>query len=242
MVADIIDRACKIFRKLCDTCFSQLSENQNRNAVSELLMSDSSATRLSLISRIRHNDSAAWTEMVDLYEPLVKFWCRRHGVAETDVHDLAQEVFFAVSRSIDLYAPSDKSGGFRSWLWGVTRHKLLDAIRRQQRVPIAAGGSTALQATQNIPDRLDEQDDSERTEFASLVHRALEQVRAEFEAKSWQAFWRTTIDGLSAAVVAQQLSLTPATVRQHRSRILRRLREQLGESIGPQTSNLSAFS
>ncbi len=195
-------------------------------------MTGSNATRLSLISRIRQNDSAAWTEMVDLYQPLVKFWCRRHGIAESDIHDLAQEVFFSVSRSIDRYQPSDCSGSFRGWLWGVTRHKLLDALRKQLRIPAAEGGSTALQLTQNIPDQLDEQDDSERTEFGLLVHRALEQVRSEFEARSWQAFWRTTVDGLSVAVVAEQLSLSPATIRQHRSRILRRLRQQLGESEG----------
>lgn len=81
----------------------------------------------------------------------------------------------------------------RGWLWGVTRHKLLDALRRQLRVPVAEGGSTALQLTHSIPDQLDEQDDSERTEFGLLVHRALEQVRSEFEARSWQAFWSANL-------------------------------------------------
>ncbi|MFO0939337.1 MAG: sigma-70 family RNA polymerase sigma factor [Pirellulales bacterium] len=192
-------------------------------------MTGSTATRLSLISRIRQNDSAAWTELVDLYEPLVKFWCRRHGIVESDVHDLAQEVFFSISRSIERYQPTNSSGSFRGWLWGVTRHKMIDALRRQQRQPVAQGGSTALHVTQNIPDQLDEQDALEKSEFGLLVHRALEQVRAEFETRSWQAFWRTTIDGQTVAVVAEQLSLNPATVRQHRSRILRRLRQQLGE-------------
>lgn len=195
-------------------------------------MTGSTATRFSLISRIRQNDSAAWTELVELYEPLVKFWCRRHGIVEREVHDLAQEVFFSVSRSIERYQPSGSSGSFRGWLWGVTRHKILDALRRDKRQPVAQGGSTALQTVQNIPENLDEQDASERTEYGLLVHRALDQVRNEFEAKSWQAFWRTTVDGLSVAIVAEQLMITPATVRQHRSRILRRLRQQLGEVDG----------
>ncbi len=192
-------------------------------------MTGSTATRLSLISRIRQNDSAAWTELVDLYEPLVEFWCRRHGIVEREVHDLVQEVFFSVSRSIERYQPSGSSGSFRGWLWGVTRHKILDALRREKRQPIAQGGSTALQIAHSIPDQLDEQDAAEKSEFGLLVHRALEQVRAEFESRSWQAFWRTTIDGQAVAVVAEQLSLSAATVRQHRSRILRRLRQQLGE-------------
>lgn len=194
------------------------------------MVSDSSATRLSLISRIRQEDGAAWTELVDLYSPLVAFWCRRQGIALGDVNDLLQEIFFAVSRSIDHYRPTDRSGSFRAWLWGLTRHKLLDAFRRLQNVPIAQGGSTNLVATQSIPDQIDGDDVQERAEFSRLIHRALERVRPEFEPRSWQAFWRTTIDGQTVATVAEQLGISAATVRQHRSRILRRLRGQLGES------------
>jgi len=219
-------------------------------------LTESSATRLSLLSRIRHDDGVAWSELVGLYSPLVAYWCRRHGIAGSDIHDLSQEVFFAVSRSIDRYHPTGSSGSFRAWLWSLSRHKMIDWIRRQQRWPRAAGGSKALQATRSIPEdpysdfeeldsvaeefksgpeelvpeQLDESDVSERTAYSRLVHRALAQVRAEFESRSWQAFWRTTIDGLTVASVAEELSMNPATIRQHRSRILRRLRQQLGET------------
>jgi RNA polymerase sigma-70 factor (ECF subfamily) len=77
---------------------------------------------------------------------------------------------------------------------------------------------------------LDDSDVVERAEFAGLVRRALEQVRSEFEPRSWQAFWRTTIDGMTVAIVAEELGMSPSTIRQHRSRILRRLRQQLGET------------
>ncbi|MCA9135632.1 MAG: sigma-70 family RNA polymerase sigma factor [Planctomycetales bacterium] len=190
----------------------------------------SDVTRLSLISRIRGDDGVAWTELVELYSPLVRFWCRRYGIGDNDIHDLTQEIFFAVSRSIDHYRPMDTSGSFRAWLWSVSRHKMIDFQRRLQRWPTAEGGSTALHTAQGIPEQIDESDLSERIEFNQLVHRALDQVRTEFEPRSWQAFWRTTIDGLTVSGVAEQLGMSSAAVRQHRSRILRRLREQLGES------------
>lgn len=193
-------------------------------------MSEISDTRLSLISRIRGEDAAAWTELVHLYSPLVAFWCRRQGWQESELHDLKQEIFFAVSRSIDRYQPTGDSGSFRAWLWRLARHKMIDAMRRQQRSMSASGGSTALQVIHNVPEQLDVSDEQERSQFTSLVHRALEQVRSEFEPKSWQAFWRTTIDGVPVAAVAEELDVTPATIRQHRSRILRRLRQQLGET------------
>jgi RNA polymerase sigma-70 factor, ECF subfamily len=98
------------------------------------------------------------------------------------------------------------------------------------RFPVSTGGSTALELVQNLPEQIDDSDAGERSEFAALVQRAMEQVRVEFEPRSWQAFWRTTIDNLPVAIVAEELAMSSATIRQHRSRILRRLRQQLGET------------
>ena len=189
----------------------------------------SSTTRISLISRIQASDAAAWTELVYLYSPLVAFWCRRLGLSGADVNDATQEIFFEVSRAIDQYRPTGRNGGFRAWLWGVARHRIIDFVRRQERAPIGLGGSTALKRWHTIPESLDESDVVEQTEFQRLLHRALEQVRSQFEVKTWTAFWRTTVDGQSVALVATELELPPGTIRQYRARVLRRLRQQLGE-------------
>ncbi len=192
-------------------------------------MPTSSTTNQSLISRIRQEDGTAWTELVALYGPLVHYWLRRQGVSQQDIPDLAQEIFFAVSRSIERYQPTGTSGSFRAWLWSLARNKMIDAFRRHSKAPEARGGSTAMIYSQNIPDQIDENDSSEQTEYRSLVHRAMNQVRSEFEARSWQAFWRTTVDGIGVDQVAEELQMSKATIRQHRSRVLRRLRQQLGE-------------
>ena len=62
-----------------------------------------------------------------------------------------------------------------------------------------------------------------------LLRRALELIRVEFEEPTWQAFWRTTADGLSAIDVAAELGLSPGAVRQAKYRVLRRLRQELDE-------------
>ncbi len=74
-----------------------------------------------------------------------------------------------------------------------------------------------------------EDEPSEEFQVRELIDRALNQVRSEFEASTWQAFWRSVVDGLPTDVVATELHCTPAAVRQARSRILRRLRQQLGD-------------
>jgi len=203
---------------------------------------DSSATRLSLISRIRVNDAQAWQELVDLYWPLVAFWCRKRGIADADVSDIVQDVFFAVCRALDGYQPDRKNGCFRSWLWTIARHKITDVLRRSHRVPDARGGSTAMLATNQIPQsetdelagfelpmELDVNEASERSQYGLLAKRALRVVQDEFEPKTWEAFWRSTVDGIPVAVVAAELGLSTASIRKYRSRVLRRLREQLGE-------------
>jgi RNA polymerase sigma-70 factor (ECF subfamily) len=66
-------------------------------------------------------------------------------------------------------------------------------------------------------------------QLQQLTARALAQVQSEFESRTWQAFWRSVVDGIATSEVAQELIMSEATVRQSRSRILRRLRQQLGD-------------
>ena len=62
-----------------------------------------------------------------------------------------------------------------------------------------------------------------------MCHRALELLRGEFAAQTWQAFWRTAVDGQSAPAIAAELNMSPAAVRKAKSRVLHRLKEELGE-------------
>jgi RNA polymerase sigma-70 factor (ECF subfamily) len=66
----------------------------------------------------------------------------------------------------------------------------------------------------------------------SIWHRALEWVPSEFEDRTWQAFWRVVVDAKSPAEVAGELGMTLHAVYQAKSRVLRRVRRQLGELEG----------
>jgi RNA polymerase sigma-70 factor (ECF subfamily) len=54
----------------------------------------------------------------------------------------------------------------------------------------------------------------------------LEFIRSEFEPRTWQMFWRSVVDGVATATVGAELGVSAAAVRQARSRVLRRLREE----------------
>jgi RNA polymerase sigma-70 factor (ECF subfamily) len=195
--------------------------------------SSDNLTRTSLIFRARQRDAAAWSELVDLYGPLISYWCRQFRIDEHSAADCVQDVFATVASSLDSFHPQREVGSFRGWLWTVTRNKLMDHFRRSQRNPVAAGGSTAFGRMQQAADKLElpDQEPSGDRQLQELTSRALAQVQNEFESRTWQAFWRSVVDGISTESVAAELQMTPASVRQSRSRILRRLRKQLGDVV-----------
>jgi RNA polymerase sigma-70 factor (ECF subfamily) len=76
-----------------------------------------------------------------------------------------------------------------------------------------------------LPDHAEEMSAEEYRQY--LVGRALQMMQTDFEPTSWKACWEVVVEGRSAGEVASQLGLTPAAVYVAKSRILRRLRQEL---------------
>jgi RNA polymerase sigma-70 factor (ECF subfamily) len=189
------------------------------------------STPLSLLERVRARDAAAWTRLVALYQPLVLCWCRRGGVRGPDAEDVAQEVFAGAAAGLDHFRRDQPGDTFTGWLRGITRNLILLHFRRNHDRAQAEGGSDAWQQLQNIPDPLADADAEEVGELSQVYQRALELVRGDFEDSTWQAFWQTAIEGRTPAVVAGALGMTPAAIRQAKSRVLRRLKQEMGELL-----------
>jgi RNA polymerase sigma-70 factor (ECF subfamily) len=187
------------------------------------------STSVSLLERVRGQDQEAWRRLLHLYGPLVARWCSLKGVRPQDAEDVQQEVFRAVATSLDKFRHDRPGDTFRGWLRGITKNKLLDHYRHRHGQPVAQGGSDAHRGLLEIVQQ-DLPEDSE-ADLGGLYCRALELVRGEFEERTWNAFWRVTIDGHDSAVVAADLGVTSAAVRKAKSRILHRLREEIGDLI-----------
>jgi RNA polymerase sigma-70 factor (ECF subfamily) len=70
-------------------------------------------------------------------------------------------------------------------------------------------------------------DAASQAQANAVLQRALHQVQAEFEPQTWSAFWKVVVEERSTADVASELGLSANSVRQAKSRVLRRLRDQL---------------
>ncbi len=195
------------------------------------IAASSGATSLSLLERVKLDDPDAWRRLVQLYGPLLYRWCRRAHLCPEDAADVSQEVFGTVATRIATFRRDRPGDSFRGWLWTITRFKIGDLLRRKERHASAAGGSGAQQALQQIPEQLPD-DDNSSADARSLVHRALELLRPEFEERSWQFFWRVTVEGHAPRDVAGEAGVTPDAVRMAKSRVLRRLREEFPDLFG----------
>jgi RNA polymerase sigma-70 factor, ECF subfamily len=188
---------------------------------------------MSLLERLRVDDQDAWRRTFALYGPLVGWWCVRLGATPQDAEDLAQEVFrVAAGRLVDFRR--DRPGDtFRGWLRGIARNVVRAHLRTVRAEPRAPGGTDAFVSLQQVADLgadLPDQDDPP-SEVDALNRRALDLVRGEFEPRTWDLFWQVAVEGKSPADVAAAHRSTAAAVRQAKARVLRRLRQELGELI-----------
>jgi RNA polymerase sigma-70 factor (ECF subfamily) len=192
----------------------------------------STGTSRSLLERVKSDEPAAWDRLVALYAPLVYYWCRHWGLPEQDVADVFQEVFQAVARSIAAFRKEKAGDTFRGWLRTITANKVRDHFRHEAHQARGAGGTDALRRLAELPaPEMDEgSGPGEEAAEQALFHRALELIRGEFEERTWQAFWRTTVEGRTPAEVGPELGMSPGAVRVAKSRVLHRLRAELGDA------------
>jgi RNA polymerase sigma-70 factor (ECF subfamily) len=189
------------------------------------------ATSPSLLDRARKNVPGAWDRLVELYAPLVYHWCRRGDLGPEDAADVFQDVFRAVAEHLGDFHRDRPGDTFRGWLRTITRNKVRDHFRRRADEPRAAGGTDAQLRLRDVPDPLTDDDPSEAGVVAVQVRRVLESIRGEFEERTWQAFWAVQMDGRGTDDVGAELGLTPSAVRKAKFRVLRRLREEMGDLL-----------
>ena len=195
---------------------------------------DSASSSLSstLLQQLRSRRPEAWERFVRLYSPVIHRWCRRSGLNAEDAADVLQEVLSAVMLHLPEFCRERPGDSFSGWLATITRNKVRDHYRRRHGRAAARGGSTAQRQLSEIPQAPELSADSIRADAESeawLSRRVLEMIRVEFEPRTWQAFWRTTVEGQPPAYVAEDLQMSVAAVYMAKSRVLRRLRQALGE-------------
>lgn len=181
-------------------------------------------TPASLLDRLRRpGDQDAWRRFVELYTPMIYHWARQAGLDETEATDLAQEVLLKLVQKLPEFQ-YDQTKSFRAWLKTVTLNRWRECMRRRRLEP------THLDAPGSVPqpDHVDPAAAFEEAEYrAQLVHQAMKLIQGDFETATWRMWWEYVVVGRPAVQVATQLGATVNAVYLAKSRVLRRLREEL---------------
>jgi RNA polymerase sigma-70 factor (ECF subfamily) len=133
-----------------------------------------------------------------------------------------QDVFTVLIRKLPEFA-YDPHQSFRSWLHTVFMHKWQESGRRAP-APVPCTGAGILSGVAS-PDNVAALGEAEFQQH--LMMRALQLMQADFEPATWKACWEHVVCGRPAADVAKELRITVNAVYLARSRVLRRLRQEL---------------
>lgn len=192
-------------------------------------MREAPETRPSLLLRLRDaQDDRAWSEFLQIYEPLIYRLTRRNGFQDADARELTQEVLLAVSKAIDQWDPDPERGSFRGWLFRIARNLMINFLTKQRRHPQGSGDTDFNRLLHEQPAA----DSQHRAYFDREYKRqtfrwAAEQIRDGFQDSTWKAFWLTCVEGRAVKEVAGELQMSPGSIYVARSRVMAKLRDKV---------------
>lgn len=195
-------------------------------------MTDSPLTRASLVLRLRdRTDDAAWTQFLEIYAPMVYRFSVSRGLQDADATDLVQEVSRRVGDSIDRLDYKKEKGGFRAWLFTITRNCLSNFFVKKQRgelIGAQSNGTEQVKMLNQIPEAFDGLDTIWEREYQlQLFAKAMETIRPIVEPNTWAAFELTAIQNQSPDAAAAEIGMSRGAVYVAKSRVTAKLRTEV---------------
>ncbi len=134
----------------------------------------------------------------------------------------------AVSKAVCKFEVSPDRGRFRTWLYAVGRNVCLRYLSRLRSRELSGENTelTAMLAAVPSRDSLESQEirlELQRHMFISMS----QQLRDEFHANTWAAFWQTAVENHSVQTVANGLKMSVGSVYVARSRVMARLKQRV---------------
>ena len=180
---------------------------------------------------VTDEENAAWTEFVELYEPVIRAYVTVGGVAPPDMDDTVQNVFVRLVGILRRGGYDRSKGRFRAYLKVVMRRVIIDLFRRQTaarmdvQVPFE---EDETEGQPNLPDAMASLSPDAAAEFEAKWQKArlaaaLNHVftQTAISEQSREIYRAHVLNGEDASEVARRFGVTPEVVRQVKSRVNR---------------------
>lgn len=180
-------------------------------------------TNPSLLFRLRDiRDRQAWALFVEVYGPLIFSYCRRKRLQDSDAADVSQEVLTRLSKALTSFEYQPERGRFRDWLGKVTHRELLQFWKRQGRA-----NSRQTEIGQEAINSVEDTKNWDEHFHSELLRLAIMRIRPDFEDETWRIFEQLWFEDKLPADVAKTFGIHMGSVYVAKSRVLKRLREEV---------------
>ena len=153
-----------------------------------------------LLRRAQKGDEAAFTEIVRAYETPVHNYILRLTGDRSLAEDLTQEVFVRVLNGLPKFSLRCK---FTTWLFQVTKNRVLDELRARERRP------SGFVSFDDIPPLECYDQPVERTETIDAIWRAVQDLNPDLK----MALLLRDVVGMPYSEIADALEITLSTVK-----------------------------
>jgi RNA polymerase sigma-70 factor (ECF subfamily) len=113
-------------------------------------MSELEPEDAALMALVARGDTPAFEQLVERHQTLVLGTVARMLGSNSDVEDVAQQVFIRVWKSAPRYVPTAK---FTTWLLTITRNLVFNEVRRRKRHPAETLDVNQGEESLPLPDR-----------------------------------------------------------------------------------------
>ncbi len=156
---------------------------------------------LGVLRKAQRGDERAFTLIIRAYEtPVFNYVLRLVGGDRSLAEDLTQEVFLRVFQGLPGFSLRSK---FTTWLFQVTKNRVLDELRARERRPRSVCSLDEIAPFEVLDQPL------ERIEAVDALWRAVEALNVDLK----MALLLRDVVGLAYTEIADSLEITLATVK-----------------------------
>jgi RNA polymerase sigma-70 factor (ECF subfamily) len=172
-------------------------------------------------------DPLAWKSFVERYGPKIYGWCRKWRLQEADAQDVTQNVLTKLVQKLGTFAYDPSKGSFRGWLKTVTHHAWRDYVESQERGAQRKDDTEFLQRIESLEARDDLVKSLGEVFDLELLAEAQARVQLRVTPRDWKIFHDLAVEGRPGPAVAKELHMTVTAVLMAKSRVQKKLREEV---------------
>ncbi|MFL5907064.1 MAG: RNA polymerase sigma factor [Solirubrobacterales bacterium] len=170
----------------------------------------------SLLGAAREGSEAAWQELYGSLAPVVLGYLRAN--AAPDPEDVLSEVFLQVARDMVRFDGDER--GFRSWVFTIAHHRLIDARRHLARRPVDLSAEP--------PEPVGHADDAAEEALARIGNEEVERILGVLSTDQRTVLLLRVVGDLSIEDVAKAVGKRPGAVKALQRRGLAAVKRELG--------------